>query len=210
LTVLKTQLKGTTLVELTVASFLLAILLTLTYQAMVGGVRQYQILRSEIEMQQDALALLARLSRETAEGHSATTWPDRIAETELTMPGGNPVGLVFLSPRNSAGKIELDPTTARPMWQKRVCFFHNPTTRKVYRSLDHLVAPSVAPPPRDETKTTGWFRETRPIDPLPGNVEDFTIQVGDSERNLRFNITLTTESGQKTKILQFLSSTTLQ
>ena len=101
--------RGLTLVELAVASFLLAILLTLTHLALVEGVKKQQALQEEIELQQDALAILTRLSRETAEGHSATFWPDRTPGSPLTMPGGEPVGFVFLSPRANTSRSRVDP-----------------------------------------------------------------------------------------------------
>ena len=202
--------RGLTLVELAVASFLLAILLTLTHLALVEGVKKQQALQEEIELQQDALAILTRLSRETAEGHSATFWPDRAPGTPLTMPGGEPTGFVFLSPRDDDGQISLDPVSNRPVWQKRVCYFFQPAQQKVFRCVDPLAAPSSVAPPRDDTKTTGWFETNRPVDPLPGRVESFDIRVGDSQDQLEFNLTLTSQRGSRTKSLEFIASTTLR
>ena len=200
---------GTTLIELAIASFLLAILLGLTHLALIEGVKKQKSLREDIALQQDALALLARISRETSEGHSGTFWPDRSVNSPLTTPGGTPTGFVFLSPRNDAGRIQLDPSNNRPLWQKRVCYYFEPTNGKVYRAEDPLPAPSSTAPPRDDTKTAQWFKDNRPSDPLPGVVESFAVEVGDTVEQLKFNVTLSSEQGPKKKELEFLTSATL-
>ncbi|HIB67373.1 MAG TPA: hypothetical protein EYO33_20280 [Phycisphaerales bacterium] len=200
---------GTTLVELAVASFLLAILLGLTHLALIEGVKKQKSLREDIALQQDALALLARISREASEGHSGTFWPDRSTNSILTMPGGAPVGFVFLSPRDGAGRIQLDPSNNRPVWQKRVCYYFEPANGKVYRAEDSLAAPSSTAPPRDDSKTTQWFKDNRPGDPLPGVVESFEVEVGDTLEQLKFNITLSTQQGPRKKELEFLTNATL-
>ena len=200
---------GTTLVELAVASFLLSILLTLSYQAMHAGVTQYQNLRSEVDMQQDALALLARLSREVAEGHAPSAWPERTVNSSLLPPTGEPVGLVFLSPRDENGRIVLDSSSGQPLWQKRVCYFFEPSDGRVYRCVEALATPSSIAPPRDDTKTTEWFKNNVAKDPLPGNIEEFLIEVGEHPENLRFEVSVSSTRGRENKILEFLSSSTL-
>jgi hypothetical protein len=203
------QKRGTTLAELAVASFLLAILLTLTHLALIEGVKKQQALREEIELQQDALAIMARLSRETAEGHSPTFWPDRAVGAPLTMPGGEPTGFVFLSPRDADGHITLDATTNRPIWQKRVCYYFDPTTQKVFRAEEPLATPSSTPPPRDDTKTTEWFQTNLPSDPLPGQVESFNVNVGATEKQLEFQLMLNSQQGTRRKTLEFIASATM-
>lgn len=201
--------RGVTLIELSIASFLLAILLSLTYLAMSEAAKKQNILRDDIALQQDALALLAKLSRETAEGHSATFWPDRTANSNLVMPGGEPVGFVFLSPRNATGRIELDPVNNRPIWQKRVCYYFDSATSRVYRCEEALATPSSTPPARDDTKTTQWFMNNVASDPVPGTIEAFSVAIGDNLEELQFDVTLSTERGRRKKSVQFLTSATL-
>lgn len=202
--------RGTSLVELSVASFLLMILLGLSYLTLVEGVDKQNGLRDEVGLQQDALALMARISRETAEGHSSTFWPDRTVDAPLATPGDELLGFVFLSPRDDHGRVRIDPSNNHPIWQKRVCYYYEPADRKVYRCEEPLAAPSSAPPPRDDTKTTDWFQANTLSDPLPGHVEDFVVRVGSEQEHLQFNASFTTIRGQKKKTLEFISSTTIK
>jgi hypothetical protein len=200
--------RGITLAELAVSSFLLAILLSLTHLALVEGIKKQKSLRNDISLQQDALATLTHLSREVSEGHSGTFWPDRTTSSPLTMPSGEPTGFVILSPRDASGRIVLDSSNL-PIWQKRVCYYFDNSSNKIYRAEELLASPSSIPPPRDDTKTTQWFKDNVPSDPLPGSAEFFGVVVGETPEQLRFNLTLGSEEGRRKKTLEYVASATL-
>ena len=99
------RIRGLTLVELAIASFLFLLVLGLTSAALSSGVKSYLSVRSEVELQQDALAILSRITREVGEADPGTTWPPPTADTTLIPPGPDPVGIVFSSPRDGSGLV---------------------------------------------------------------------------------------------------------
>lgn len=187
---------------------LLILVMTLTYLAMKSGVEHYLTLRSSIELQQDALTILARLSREGAESNPGSIWPTPVANSPLLPPGGEPVGVVFASPRNDAGGIEIDPVTKRALWQKRICYWYDPATKRLFRCVDPIVPPTVIPPAQDPTKTTAWFRDNTASDPLQGTVDTFEISTNVAADNLIFDLEVSDNNKGLIHRLQFLTSTT--
>lgn len=203
------RIRGLTLVELAIASFLFLLVLGLTSAALSSGVKSYLSVRSEVELQQDALAILSRITREVGEADPGTTWPPPTADTTLIPPGPDPVGIVFSSPRDGSGRLSLDPATKKPRWHKRICYLFDPSTRQLFRGTQDLAAVSATPPPLDPTLTTDWFRTNAPMDPLPGRVESFEIKVGNSTSSFDFNVVVSSSSqGYKTRV-QFLGHATM-
>lgn len=208
--ILNHKQSGTSLIELAVVTFLFLIVLGLTSNALSSGVRNFLSVRSEIELQQDAIVILSKLSREVGEASGDSTWPVPAPNTPLVGSVGEPVGIVFDSPRDNAGHMVLDPSTSTPLWQRRVCYFYDQTQNSVVRCDQPLPAPSTSPPGVDPTKTVSWFRDNRPNDPLPGRIESFSIQVGDSPESFNFDIQVSSESlGRKTTV-QFVGHATMR
>lgn len=207
---MRRSVRGATLVELAVASFLFLIVLGLTSKALTAGVKNYLSVRSEIELQQDAIVILSRMAREVGEAESGATWPTPVPDTELLPPGTEPQGIVFSSPRNGNGELILDTATRRPTWFKRICYIYDPATRQILRSEDPLATPSASPPNLDPTKTTGWFQTNRPQDPFPGRVEDFHINVGPETDSFAFDLKVSTSSLGRTTSVQFLGHSTMR
>ena len=195
--------------EMAVASFLFLIVLGLTSAALTSGVKSYLSVRSEVELSQDALAILSRISREVGEADPAATWPSPTPNTTLLPAGTEPVGIVFSSPRDSSGRLSLDPATKKPKWHKRICYIYDPANRQLFRGTQDLAAVSTSPPPLDPTLTTGWFQSKVPLDPLPGKVEKFEIKVGSSTSSFNFNLMVSNSSQGHTTRVQFLGHATM-
>jgi len=198
------------LIELAVASFLFLIVLGLTSSALTAGIKNYLGVRGEIELQQDAIVMLSRMAREMGEADPAATWPPPVVESELTPPPGQPVGVVFSSARDNQGKLLLDFDSKQPIWQKRICYLFDPAQEKLLRSVDPLTVPTDSPPEVDLAKTTGWFREARPQDPMPGRVRSFTIKVGKDTDSFNLDIQVSGSSLGRTTTLQFLGHSTMR
>lgn len=198
------------LVELSVASLLLLIVLSLSVLAMRAGVRGFLTVKSETELQQDALVLLSKISREVGEADPAATWPQPTVSQVLQPVGSEPVGIVFSSPRGTDGRMVLDDTTKQPLWHKRICYYYDPSSRQVFRSEDYLTAPSTSPLGQDLTKTTAWFAANSAVKPMPGEVSKFNISVGEDLRSYNFNVEVSNGEGGRVTRVEFLGHATMR
>lgn len=202
--------RGTTLIELSVATFLFLIVLGLTSTALSSGVKNYLGLQSEIALQQDAIVVLAKLTREIGEANSSATWPPPAADTDLNPPAGNPYGIVLSSARNNQGKLLLDNTSRQPIWQKRICYIFDPTQEKLFRSEDPLAGPSDTPPGLDPVRTTQWFQDNMAQDPLPGQISEFRITTGSTTDQFTVDIKISNSSLSRKTTVQFLGHSTMR
>lgn len=200
----KRSLRGLSLVEGLVAMTLLALLLGLTHLAMNSGVKHFLNLRHSVELQQDALALLARLAREVAESPRASVWPEFTPNSAQEYQDDMPKGLVFLSPRDENGLLHLDPSSRRPIWQKRICYWYDPTENRIFRGTEPLDQPTDVPPPRDDEKNTAYFREQVLCAPLPGRVTELQIEY--LAGSVQFQLQVSQEERGYVKRLEFVTS----
>ncbi len=202
--ILRRSDRALSLAELLVAMALLALLLGLTHLAMNSGVKQFLNLRHSVELQQDALALLARLAREVAESPRASVWPEFTPDSVPNYSDEAPVGLVFLSPRDEDGVLHLDPASRRPIWQKRICYWYDPVEDRIYRGTENLDQPTDLPPPRDDEKTTAYFRENVLCAPLPGRVTELRIE--HLSASVQFHLEVSQEERGYVKRLEYVTS----
>lgn len=200
--------KGITLVELAVSMTLLLLVMSLTSLAMKSGTEEYLSLRSSIDLQQNALSLLTRVSREGTETNMSTVWPPPVAGSPLTVPAGDPKGVVFASPRDNDGNLVLEPASLQPEWQKRIAYWHDPGADKLYRATEDLASPGLAPPAPDPVFNTAWFRDNGTNDPFSAVVEQFEVEADSAGRTLKFQIEFSEEHKGVTRKLRYLTSAT--
>jgi len=141
--------KGHSLAELVVASGLLFAMVAGVALVFQASIHYYRRSSAQVEIEQRALTSLRHLSRELSEA----------AATSLVV--GNE-GVVFASPRDSAGKIRND-SDGRPLWHAMVCYQRSPSagTDCLLRQESVLPTPVTEPPnPLDfsPVRDVEWFR----------------------------------------------------
>lgn len=104
--------RGTTLVEVSIASGLLGLVVLCMYWVMAEGSRYVRVTNATIEIQEQALASLARLT-------------DELAETNVNcLKVQDDVGILFGSPRDADGRLQFD-AAGRPLWMKLIAYYRD-------------------------------------------------------------------------------------
>lgn len=104
--------RGTSLFELLIASALVGLIMTVIYSILIYGIQYYQTQSTTVEIQQNALVAMSALTNELVESNGGSLRTDQT----------DPIrGIVFGSPRNSAGQVNYNNTKLR--WSKFVCYY---------------------------------------------------------------------------------------
>ena len=107
---------GVSLIELAVVSGLLIIIVSMVYQVVQAGVGFYLDSSSAMEIRQDALVGLNRLSVELRQSSIASV------RAYMSPPAGDPKGLVFASPRDENG-VMSSTQDGKVTWRRFVCYY---------------------------------------------------------------------------------------
>lgn len=148
------RLRGTTLIELLIACALAALVLTGLSTLVVQAVHYQRALEVSLSLQQQSLSVIARLTRELSEASPAGLRVE-------------PEGVIFSSPRNAAGRIQVGPD-GRLLWSKVVCFYRETVAGEscLVRKEESLLAPGDGPAPLPPHFTVAHFQG----DGRPGTV----------------------------------------
>lgn len=108
--------RGATLIELAIVSTLLIIITGMVYQVVQAGVAFYLDSNSAMEIRQDALVGLNRLSVELRQSSMASV------HAYMTPAPGDPPGIVFASPRDENGAMTAT-SDGKITWRRFVCCY---------------------------------------------------------------------------------------
>ena len=136
--------KGTTLVELTVASMLLLLLLGASYQVFHYSARYFHRISTRSDMQRNAITTLSHLHRELQETNAFS----------VALP--NQETVIFLAPRSMDG-THTTALDGAPLWSSAVCIRYQADGDggQILRQQDPIlpqpdaVAPATLVPSRD-------------------------------------------------------------
>lgn len=106
-----------TLIELTISSVILLLMLFGCYEALVLARKYHQKLSDSSQIQQETMSVLSRIERNLAcaSAESLEVSPDNTA-------------MRFISARTDSDFFDLDPTTGSPRWQRWVGFYLDATS----------------------------------------------------------------------------------
>lgn len=159
---IRTRGPATTLVELLVVMGLLGIVVTMVYFVVHAGLKFYLDSTAALEIRQEALVGLNRMSLEMRESSLASVAIDMTSPTK---------GIVFASIRNAAG-LTSPTSDGKLTWQRLSCYYVVPyqDSQAIFRKeepLPGLVGRAPDPlglaPPRDPTYFLGLGTEPRVI-----------------------------------------------
>lgn len=180
---------GHTLVELAVATFLLGLLVALTGTFFRHALAHHRRTMRAVELQEDALATLGRLSTLVSESHRATAFPALTSPGPLLPPAGSPTGLILASPRDQDGRLRIDGSNGLPLWQRWVCVWHDATASRLMECSEDLATPSSVLPTLESSQDLVWFSTTRsPQRPLPGRVSAFSLNLLPTMATVRIDL----------------------
>ncbi|MEW6284122.1 MAG: hypothetical protein AB1758_36245 [Candidatus Eremiobacterota bacterium] len=107
------RLAGASLIELVVASALVSLILLCTQQLIAGAVRYYRISTDTMEVQQNVLVSVTKLTTELGESSLMSV------RVDLNPPGG----VIFATPRDEEGNIKYDPASGKAIWKRLLCYY---------------------------------------------------------------------------------------
>lgn len=147
--VAKRKAQGTSLIELTVASAVLLLILGVAYTLMIFGTRYLREANARLDCQREAVRVLADLSRELRQSSHQSVHCATIASND------NPKGLVFASAHQENGELSFDPA-GKPIWQRLICYRNE--GGDLLRCQEPLVTPNAnIPKPLTMGRTTAYF-----------------------------------------------------
>lgn len=173
------------------ASFLLGLLmfaLALYFRAATSHFRRAE---TTLSIYEDALSTVGRLSTVFSESHLNTVKPALLSPGPIQAEPGNPKGLIFASPRDSAGTLMFDPVSGRRSWQRWLAIYHDSTAQRVYECEETLSPSSLSPPVPDPFHDIEWFRtNTSAPRPMPGRVSDLSLELLPSGKTVQIKLTV--------------------
>lgn len=117
------QRRGTSLVELFIATSLALTLLGLISMALSKGTRYYQRLLDAGELEERCMAVVELMSNE-------------LTESSLTGIHCAPDGIVFPCPRDEDGRLQNDPVNGQLRWPLLVCYYFDSTEKTLTRYFE--------------------------------------------------------------------------
>lgn len=110
------KVRGATIIELSVVSVILIIVVGMVYQIVQAAVAYYLDSNSAMEIRQDALVGLNRLSVDLRQSSMASV------HAYMSPAPGDPPGLVFASPRDENGAMQAT-SDGKITWRRFVCYY---------------------------------------------------------------------------------------
>lgn len=107
--------RGFTLLEMTVYSAVAMLAITSIYSVLLTGLHFFSTTSNSAELQQDAMKILGRLTRELSESDS---------QTVQLSSSPSPQGISFASPRDLLGNVRYSNGTLQ--WQSFICYYVAP------------------------------------------------------------------------------------
>lgn len=147
--------KGTTLIEMLVYIFLFLLVFIGIHRIFNSATQYYYLSIASVDVQQSALSASYRLSRELSES----------ALSSIKLYNTTPKGIVFMSPRDSAGTISFQtasPYEGEVYWYKYVAYYldTDPGDSSLYAIYIKEYTPTGSPfseATGSTTYTTSWF-----------------------------------------------------
>ncbi len=165
--------RGFTLSELLVHSILFGLLMTGLQAAFLTGSRHLSQTASASETLQESLVPVRLLAQEMGES----------ADGAIRLFDGadrSAVGVVFVSPRDTGGNFQTDPSTGRPRWMKHVGYWlesdpQDSSKLALVRAETPLRAPQTVPPApsmtTDDFKNESFSRRVLAQGLQPGDLQ---------------------------------------
>lgn len=200
---LRSPIRGASLVELIVSSFIVGILMLEIWRLVAAGSQFYRKVRSQGDVQRESLLALRWIARDLSSG---STISFREYKTEGTNPAVNP-GIVFGSPNViGTSSISYDPN-GRMQWASVIGYFIRPQDNTLYRQQIPLAAAQTFPPVIDnDTQSTDVLaglpgprvvaRHIHEISTTQGP-KDIKIQLSTRDEELGFGIKVRTRLEMK-------------
>lgn len=145
--------KGTTLIELMIASALILIVLSVSLSLIVSCLRYFRETDGAVAVHDTVLTAVTKLERDLKESNPGTF---QIYTT--------PPGVVFASPRLPDNTIDFDDTSLQPLWQKRICYYLEATDVagefNLVRKEEYLPVGDVSDTPPPPTVDTAHFESS--------------------------------------------------
>lgn len=118
-------------------------------QLIAAAVRYYRTSQDTIELQQNVLVSVTKLTTELGESSLQSVLVDP------SPPGG----VIFATPRNASGDIRYDPTSGKAIWERMLCYYVEvvggvPCLVRKEKPLPATDAPPLIPP----GETTAGFQ----------------------------------------------------
>jgi prepilin-type N-terminal cleavage/methylation domain-containing protein len=168
-----TRRRGFTLIELTIYSALLSMLLLAIYGVFVASMRYFRVSQTASDLQSSAqkcvLKVVADLSEST------------LSSMKITASGGTePPGIIFLSARNGDDRFTTS-ANGDILWQKWVCYYYDKASGTIFRNTQAF-SPTAMPPVN--TLSTSAFQALAGAIPVANNCTSFSI-TGTSALNIQ-------------------------
>lgn len=139
--------------ELLVSAAVLSILLSLSYQVLIEGIRVYRESDARLDCQRDAIKVLLFFNQEARETSLSSV--RAVQDTGAQYPG-----CVMGSARNLRGVLTVNASGAA-VWGKWICYVRNGSKLMRYESLNTAAGPQTVPLP--PTQTPDSFVTAPPI-----------------------------------------------
>ena len=155
--------RGASLIELTVASLIVLLLMLEIWRLVAAGSRFYHRARSQSDVQRNSLIALRWMAKDLSEGST-------ISFREYKTDGPTPMthaGIVFGSPTvPGTSSVNYD-AKGRMIWSSVIGYFIDPADKTLYRQQIPLADPSLPsstttpspPTPWLAIRGRGWWRD---------------------------------------------------
>ena len=196
--------RGTSLVELMVASVIVLLLMFEIWKLVAAGARFYHRARSQSDVQRNSLIALRWMARDLSEGSA-------ISFREYKIDGPSPVthgGIVFGSPTVMGSTNVAYNNQGRMIWSSVIGYFIDPADMTLYRQQMPLPDPKKTFPPviDNQTQSTDVLatlpqprvvaRQIKEIKTTQGP-KDITIELITRDEELGFGIKVQTRLEMK-------------
>lgn len=132
---------GFTLLEVTVYSALLGVLMLAIYAVLVASMRYWQVAQASADLQGSAEKTVAYIVNDVSES------------TLLGMRlDTSPSGVIFLSARDPQNVFQIN-AYGQIVWQQWICYYYDSAGRKIIRQSQRIT-PTVVPPLNNNTTQT--------------------------------------------------------
>lgn len=172
---------GFSLAEVLAYMAIFGMVLGAVYVVLVASARNYAIQMGMVDVEQSQVACTGRLSAELGESSPGSIRYDTA-----------PVGLVFASPRDATGKVQVDPASLNVIWQSLVCYYLDTVggVTTLCRK-EWPITPSTTAPVISASNDSAWFQANTALQRhiLGRNISSFTVTMSNP---LQITITGTT------------------
>jgi hypothetical protein len=149
-----------TLVEISIYSSLLMMLMLAIYGTFAAAVKYFTVAQAQTDLQTAAQTAILHLVADVSESTSADVKVDT-----------NPPGIIFVSPRDANGRFGSD-NSGNILWQRWVCYYFDASAGTIVRSTLGI-SPTTSPP--TNTYSTKYFQQLGSGRVIARNVTAFSI-----------------------------------